>query len=214
MKRVMTFALVCVLILGGYMMLPKSERVSWAWNKNDGYKMGSSPFTTTTSDSASEQAKAALKAQVDAADPGYSRNQAKKEKMTRLQVSEAWMNNTVKEKKDLFKLTSSGSIYDGTFSGYSERKVVNKPTEQPSKSQQTQTPAATLKPVSYIYFDFNNGTAIEKYTITDAGFMFEVTFVRPGYTFDGWVDENGNQVTGASPDLAGHTITAQWIKEG
>ena len=60
-----------------------------------GYVFGQSPFTVATSDTASEQEKAALLSQIDATDSGYSRSGAENEKVHNQNRTQAWLDSIV-----------------------------------------------------------------------------------------------------------------------
>lgn len=222
MKRVMTFALVCVLILGGYMMLPKSERVSWGLYRTDhidGYGFGESPFSTITFDPTSEQAKAALKAQIDAADPGYNRVKAEKVAKANWQLYfnwrsvRNWWDNGIIRRNPAFPMSN----YMGQFSSFST--VDSSGIEETSTTTQTSPTTTSPSPSAVssssptrVIVDLGDGTPGSFVQTAELGSYFTNPPTRPGYTFIGWFDENGNQITESSDSLGGHAMIAHWDK--
>ena len=93
---------------------------------------------------------------------------------------------------------------------------------------QTQILTATIVPKMYtITFDLNAGedvvTGMEKYDNVIGAFQDTYYYsygksitakpVRDGYTFLGWFDENGNEITDVAPEMHENiTVTAQWEK--
>ena len=93
---------------------------------------------------------------------------------------------------------------------------------------QTQILTATIVPKMYtITFDLNAGedvvSGMEEYDNVIGAFQDTYYYsygksitakpVRDGYTFLGWFDENGNEVTSVAPEMHENiTVTAQWEK--
>ena len=220
-------------------MFMATATVSWA--NLGGYGLGQSPFTIATSDSVSEQEKIALLAQIDATDPKYNRSSAENEKEYNHDRREAWWNSGELGKSLLIcGVNDYGyNCYNGTFRDFSMTNTsATTTTTQPTQSTQPSTqpsthpgntgsssgsssgsaqpvPQSSTQPtqsVDYFYADYDMGFAKEKCSLTD-GRIFNFTVARSGYTFLGWYDEDGNQVTSLSPDLAGKTLTAHWRED-
>lgn len=206
--------------------------------KADGLSFGVSGFTEITSDQSSSQEKAALLTQIDASDSGYSRSNAEQKRAANQEITQSWL-DTQSSGNRLIVCDRVGSLYNcynGIFRDYS--MIGASPTTQPAQSTQPSTqpsaqpgntgsssgsssgsaqptPQPSTQPtqsVDYFYADYDMGFAKEKCSLTD-GHIFNFTVARSGYTFLGWYDEDGNQVTSLSPDLAGKTLTAHWRED-
>lgn len=220
-------------VVAAVVMLVASPTISYGKDFAPGYDFQSlcqSPFSTTTSDQTSELAKNMLKSQVDAADPTYDRAKAEGEKKVKAEAFERWFTGNN-------RTLVVGPLYTGPFRSYDMTTTTTtqpaqsiQPSTQPStqpgntgsssgsssgSAQPTPQPSTQTQPtqsVDYFYADYDMGFAKEKCSLTD-GHIFNFTVARSGYTFLGWYDEDGNQVTSLSPDLAGKTLTAHWRED-
>lgn len=217
-------------------VLMASPTISYG-RTNGNLSLGASSFASQTSDSVSEQEKAALLAQIDATDSGYNRSSAENGKANNQNRTQAWLDSG-EYGKNLLICGWDGTHYNcytGTFRDFSMTNTsATTTTTQPTQTTQPSTqpnntgssgnsssgsaqpaPQPSTQPtqsVDYFYADYDMGFAKEKCSLTD-GHIFNFTVARSGYTFLGWYDEDGNQVTSLSPDLAGKTLTAHWRED-
>lgn len=212
-KKVLAAMLVCALIMcaSPALVVPAWARLSGSEHISR-HSLGSSPFTAVTSDSASEQAKAALKAQIDASDPSYNRAKTESEKANNQRAFDVWVHGATGS-EPLIKLGSGNSIYTGVFRSYNMTGGNLPSSSQPTNPTPTPTPDLPASSV-YVTIDLNDGSPVFTTPAVTIGEYLKLTQTRPGYTFAGWLDENGNRVTSGSSDLGGHTIIAQWTKNG